>query len=194
MHAGVGAILGVIAGGSIGYFVIDTLQEGIPGQGELQTAVIEASNRAVRTAQSAPIIQRVVADQNGHPIPCYRWEPSIEVIAAMGLSGPKGDAVRGAYAESSQRIWNAFSGPCLKTLGVESMSVIERMGLVPCLELVRAQADADTVEALVDALMVEYSLFLRHLDAGVGNVESERLAASGRLCLDRNLLRNIPTH
>ncbi len=131
MHAGVGAILGVIAGGSIGYFVIDTLQEGIPGQGELQTAVIEASNRAVRTAQSAPIIQRVVADQNGHPIPCYRWEPSIEVIAAMGLSGPKGDAVRGAYAESSQRIWNAFSGPCLKTLGVESMSVIERMGLVP---------------------------------------------------------------
>lgn len=194
MHAGVGAILGIIAGGSIGYFVIDTLQEGIPGQGELQTAAIEASNRAVRSTQAAPSLQRVVGERNGHPIPCYRWEPSAQAIAAMGLSGEKRDAVRGAFAESSERIWNAFAGPCLKTLGVQSMSVIERMGLAPCLELVRAQADADTVEALVDALMVEYSLFMRRLNAGVGVVESERLVSSGRLCLDTNLLRNVSTH
>ncbi len=194
MHAGVGAVLGIIAGGSIGFFVIDSVSDGIPGQDELQTAAIQVSNRAVQSAQPAPSLRPVVVDEgrDGNPFPCYGWEPTDEVIAAMEISEAAGEAVRAAYADSKKRIWTAFAEPCSTTLGVESLVVIERMGLAPCFELVRAQADAETARRLGGALTAEYSRFMRRLSDGIGDVQAERLAAAGRLCLDTHLLRHVP--
>lgn len=189
MHAGIGAILGIIAGGALGFFVIDTVSEGIPGQEQFETAAIAASNRAVAFEQPAPVIQRVVAQGEGPPVPCYGWRPTDDAIAAIGMSVSEGDAVRRAYAQSSTRIWAAFAEPCRQSLGVESMDVIDRMGLAPCLELIRGRGDAATVGALIEALTVEFSFLTRDLAEGVGAAEAERLVTSGRVCLDTNLLR-----
>ena len=191
MHVGVGAILGLIAGGAVGYFVLSTVSEGIPGRGEFETAAIAASNRRVVRDQSAPAVQRIVREEKAHPIPCYGREPSNQAVAAMGVSGPQREAIRSAYAASSERIWTAFAEPCRKTLGVESMAIIDRMGLLPCFDLVRAQGDVATVEALTRALMGEYAFFMRDIARDVGDAEAERLASSGRICLDTKLLRDV---
>jgi hypothetical protein len=195
MHTGVGAIFGVIAGGAVGYFVIDTVSQGIPGQAQFETAAIAVNNRAVDQRQAAPSLRgpalqkraRREVGESAVPLPCYRWKPTGAGIASRGI-GLQGDAVRGVYAASADRIWSAFSEPCRATLGLDSLTIIERMGLAPCVELVRAQGTPANVRALRAALTVEYSLFMRDLALAVGAAQAERLVSSDQLCFDQTAL------